>query len=79
MVKRDIFRKLDWTSAVSSVTDSNSDGFFSVRQLKYHVYVVLFRTIEDHVARRQAAPTKFDANMLKSCSTECRAAPSRLP
>jgi hypothetical protein len=63
-------RKMDWTcradSIASSVAGSNSDGFFFLwGHLKEQVYTVPPRTIEDLVARLQAAVTTVDANMLR--------------
>jgi hypothetical protein len=46
-------------------TRSNSDGMFLFRHLKEQVYAVPPRTIEDLVARLQAAVTTVDVNMLR--------------
>lgn len=50
----------DWLA--SSVTGSNSDGFIS----EEHVYEVIPRTVEDFLARLEAAVSKVNANMLRS-------------
>jgi hypothetical protein len=47
--------------------------------LKEYVYANPPRTIEDLVAKFQAAVTTVDANVLKACSKECRAAHCHLP
>jgi hypothetical protein len=50
----------------SSVAGSNSDGFFFLwGHLKEQVYAVPPKTIEDLVARLEAALKKIDANMLR--------------
>jgi hypothetical protein len=48
-----------------SVAGSDSDEFFLWGHLKEQVYAVPLRTIEDLVARLQAAVTMVDANMLR--------------
>jgi hypothetical protein len=54
-----------------SVAGFNSDGFiFLWEHMKKHVYAVLPRTIEDLMARLQAAVTTIGANMFE-CSREC--------
>jgi hypothetical protein len=70
MVDRDISGKVDWTwradCMVSSVAGCNFTVFFSLSgHLKERVYAVCPRTIEDLVARLQAAVTAVDANMLR--------------
>jgi hypothetical protein len=66
VVERDISRKVDWTwradCMASSVAGSNAD-IFLWGHLKEQVYAVPPRTIEDLVARLQAAVTTVDANM----------------
>jgi hypothetical protein len=53
-----------------SVAGLNSDGFFfPVGHLKEHVYSVPTRTVEDLVARLQAAVTRVNVNML-SCARQ---------
>jgi hypothetical protein len=78
MVERDISRKLDWTSAVSSVAGSDSDGFFSVGKTE------VARLCCPQKCRRSRSKTSSSCDnawceLVKSRSTECRAAPSRLP
>jgi hypothetical protein len=69
VIECDISKKVDWmwsTDCVAStVTRSNSDGFFLWEHLKVQVYAVLPRAIKDLVARLQAAVTMADANMLR--------------
>jgi hypothetical protein len=65
----DISRKVDWTlranCMASSVAGSNSDGFLPVGTPEEQVYAVPPRTIEEPLARLQAAGTTVDANMLR--------------
>jgi hypothetical protein len=81
-LKRTISRKVDWTLRIElmvcSVARSSSDAYISLVGTE-NAYPVAPGTIEDLVARPQAAVTRFDAKIITACSRECRAAHCRLP
>jgi hypothetical protein len=64
VVERDIFKKAAWTWRTVCMAPSVA-GFLLLGRLKEQVYALPPRTIEDLVARLQAAVATVDTNMLR--------------
>jgi hypothetical protein len=83
VVERDISRS--WIArpgliaGPSRCLDPTQMNLLMLGHLKDHVYMVRPRTVEDRVARLEAALTTVDVNMFKICSREWLAGHCRLP